>query len=69
MTKSNNINLRVPYALAVHDDEEKKRVSAVLDEHRTNTGQETYEFEDRSTKYFGKKFATQWSIRDHQLIF
>lgn len=52
--KSNN-NLRVPYALSVHGDEEKERVIAVLDEHRTNTGKETYEFEKRSTKYFGKK--------------
>lgn len=58
MSKSNNDNLRVPYALAVHGDEEKKRVIAVLDEHRTNTGKETYEFENRSTQYFGKKFAT-----------
>lgn len=57
MPKSNN-NLRVPYALAVHGNEEKQRVVAVLDEHRTNTGKETYEFEERSTKYFGKKYAT-----------
>lgn len=56
MPKSNN-NLRVPYALSVHGDEEKKRVNGVLDEHRTNTGKETYEFEERSTKYFGKKYA------------
>ncbi len=58
MPKSDTNNLRVPYALAVHGDEEKKRVSAVLDEHRTNTGRETYEFEERSTVHFGKKFAT-----------
>lgn len=56
MLKSKN-NLRVSYALSVHGDEEKKRVNAVLDEHRTNTGKETYEFEDRSAKYFGKKYA------------
>ncbi len=47
-------NLRVPYALAVHGDEEKKRVLAVLDEHRTNIGKEIYTFEERVTKYFGK---------------
>ncbi len=58
MQKLDDLGLRVPYALAVHGDEEKKRVIAVLDEHRTNTGRETYEFENRSTKYFGKKFAT-----------
>ena len=58
MQKSISANLRVPYALAVHDQEENKRVLAVLNEHRTNTGKETYEFEERSTKYFGKKYAT-----------
>lgn len=57
MSKTDD-NLRVPYALAVHDDHETKRVVAVLNEHRTNTGKETYEFEERSTKHFGKKFAT-----------
>lgn len=55
MTKLSS--LRVPYALAVHGEEEKQRVIAVLDEHKTNTGKETYEFEERSTKYFGKKYA------------
>jgi CDP-6-deoxy-D-xylo-4-hexulose-3-dehydrase len=58
MSKTDNSNLRVPYALSVHDEQENKRVLAVLNEHRTNTGRETYEFEDRSTKYFGKKYAT-----------
>lgn len=58
MPKSDDGNLRVPYALSVHGDEEKQKVLAVLDEHRTNTGRETYEFEERSTKYFGKKYAT-----------
>jgi len=57
MQKSDNTNLRVPYALAVHDEQENKRVLAVLNEHRTNTGRETYEFEERSTKHFGKKYA------------
>jgi CDP-4-dehydro-6-deoxyglucose reductase, E1 len=49
--------LRVPYALAVHNEEEKKRIVAVLDEHRTNMGKETAEFENRVKKYFGKKYA------------
>lgn len=56
MPKS-DINLRVPYALSVHGDEEKKRVNAVLDEHRTNMGKETYEFENRVAKFFGKKYG------------
>jgi len=58
MPKSYKENLRINYALAVHDERENKRVLAVLNEHRTNTGKETYEFEDRSKKYFGKKYAT-----------
>lgn len=56
LNKTDN-NLRVPYALAVHDDKEKKRIVAVLDEHRTNMGKETHEFEDRVKKFFGKKNA------------
>ena len=58
MQKKTKNNLRVPYALSVHDERENKRVLAVLNEHRTNTGKETYEFEERSTKHFGKRFAT-----------
>lgn len=50
-------NLRVPYALAVHGEEEKKAVSKVLDEHRTNLGKETISFEKSVSKHFGKKYA------------
>lgn len=56
MAKSGN-NLRVPYALSVHGDEEKRRVTAVLNEHRTNMGKETYEFEKKVAKSFGKKYG------------
>lgn len=56
MAKSDS-NLRVPYALSVHGDQEKKRVIAVLDEHRSNMGKETYEFEKRVAKSFGKKYG------------
>ncbi|MCL4418661.1 MAG: DegT/DnrJ/EryC1/StrS family aminotransferase [Patescibacteria group bacterium] len=49
--------LRVPYALAVHGEEEEKRVLAVLREHRTNTGRETREFEEHVPKLFGKKYG------------
>jgi CDP-4-dehydro-6-deoxyglucose reductase, E1 len=49
--------LRITYAQAVHDDEEKKRVMKVLDEHRTIMGQETREFEAATAKNFGKKFG------------
>lgn len=57
MNKIGKDNLRVPYALAVHGDEENKRIFSVLNEHRTNMGKETAEFESRCAKFFGKKFA------------
>lgn len=49
--------LRVPYALAVHDRSEEKRVLQVLKEHRTNMGKETKEFEERVARIFGKKYG------------
>ena len=49
--------LRIPYALSVHDREETKRVVKVLEEHRTNMGVETREFEKNVAKSFGKKFG------------
>lgn len=54
---SNKKPLRVPYALAVHDEKETNAVIKVLKEHRTNMGKETYEFEKRIAKLFGKKFG------------
>ncbi len=57
MVNNVNIKLRVPYALAVHGNEEKERVIKVLDEHRTNLGKETIEFEKNVAKAFGKKFG------------
>lgn len=50
-------NLRVPYALAMHDDKEKERINKVLDEHRTITGRETKEFEETVSKEFGKTYG------------
>lgn len=52
-----NLPLRVPYALAVHDDKEKEKVIKVLDEHRTAMGKETKEFEERVARLFGKKYG------------
>lgn len=57
MINGQNKNLRVPYALSVHDEKETARVLKVLREHRTNTGQETQEFENRVAKHFGKKYG------------
>jgi len=50
-------DLRVSYAKAVHDEAERKRVLAVLDEHRTIMGKEIYQFEERVSKLFGCKFG------------
>ena len=49
--------LRIPYALSVHNREETKRVVKVLEEHRTNMGKETLEFEKSVAKLFGKKYG------------
>ncbi len=55
--RSKPIGLRIPYALAVHDEKETQRVVKVLQEHRTNTGKETAEFEERVKKLFGRKYG------------
>jgi CDP-6-deoxy-D-xylo-4-hexulose-3-dehydrase len=57
MLKKLNNSIRVPYALAIHGEEEEKRVLKVLREHRTNTGIEIQEFERRTAKNFGKKYG------------
>ena len=54
---THNRKLRVPYALAVHDEKEKQRIIKVLDEHRTNMDRETREFEKKVAKLFGKKYG------------
>lgn len=50
-------SLRIPYAKAVHDEEETKRVLDVLKDHRTNLGTETREFERKVSRIFGKKYG------------
>src|SRR3990167_953886 len=50
-------NLRVPYAKAVHDIAEEKKVLSVLREKRTILGKETIEFEKSVAKLFGKKYG------------
>ena len=49
--------LRIPYALAVYDNREIKRVVNVLREHREMMGKETAAFEKNVAKAFGKKFG------------
>ena len=49
--------IRVPYALSVHDHRETKAVARVIDEHRTALGKETREFEQSIAALFGKKYG------------
>ncbi len=55
--KKTDTSLRVSYALSVYDKSEVDRVVRVMEEHRTNLGSETAEFEVRVAKAFGKKFG------------
>ncbi len=57
MPRISKKSLRIPYALAVHGVEERKRVLRVLDEHRTSMGRETAEFEQRVARAFGKRYG------------
>lgn len=57
MSSQSKLGLRVPYALAVHDEKEKENVIKVLDEKRTITGKETKEFEESVAKHFSKKYG------------
>lgn len=47
--------LRVPYALAVHGEEEEKAVLEVLRNHKTIMGEKTKNFEQKVAEIFGKK--------------
>ncbi len=49
--------IRVPYALAVHGEEEEKAVLQVLREHKTIMGERTKKFENEVASLFGKKYG------------
>ncbi len=49
--------LRISHAQSVYDDREIRRVVKVLKERRSIMGSETYEFEKRIAKLFGKKYG------------
>jgi CDP-6-deoxy-D-xylo-4-hexulose-3-dehydrase len=49
--------IRVPYALAVHSEEEEKAVLDVLREHKTIMGERTRKFESAVAAVFGKKYG------------
>ncbi len=50
--------MRVPYALAVHGEEEERAVLEVLRNHRTIMGEKTKEFETKIATLFGKRYGT-----------
>lgn len=56
MSDSNN-SLRVPYGLAVHDEEEENAVLEVIRNHKTIMGDKTKEFEKNISKLFGKTYG------------
>ena len=56
MTKESDIG-RVPYGLAVHDEEEESAVLEVIRNHQTIMGKRVREFENKVASLFGKKFG------------
>jgi len=50
-------HVRITYGLSVYDDLEIKAVVKVLKEHRSNTGRETEEFEEKISKLYAKKYG------------
>ena len=49
--------LRVPYGLAVHDEEEEKAVLSVIKKHKTIMGYNVKKFEQKVAKLFRKKYG------------
>jgi len=49
--------MRIPYALAVHGDEELRAVVRVLKAHKTIQGKNIIAFEEKVAKLFGKRFG------------
>ncbi len=56
MTKESDIG-RVPYGLAVHDEEEENAVLEVIRNNQTIMGKRVKEFENKVASLFGKKFG------------
>ncbi len=56
MNKKSDIG-RVPYGLAVHDEEEEKAVLEVIRNHETIKGARVKKFEKKVASLFGKKFG------------
>ena len=56
MTKESDID-RVPYGLAVHDEEEENAVLEVIRNNQTIMGKRVKEFENKVASLFGKKFG------------
>ena len=50
--------LRVPYGLAVHDEEEENAVLEIIKNKKTIMGEKVKQFEKNISKIFSKKFST-----------
>jgi len=56
LSKESDIG-RIPYALAVHDEDEENAVLEVIKNHQTIIGKRVREFENKIASLFGKKFG------------
>ena len=52
---------RIPYGLAVHDEEEERAVSEVIRNHQTIIGDNVKQFEREIAKKFGKEIGVKQS--------
>tara|TARA_B110001454_G_scaffold216592_1_gene240142 strand:+ start:442 stop:1647 length:1206 start_codon:yes stop_codon:yes gene_type:complete len=52
-----NIELRVPYGMAVHDDEEENAVLEIMKNHKTIMGDKVKQFENEISTLFGKELG------------
>lgn len=57
MARSQKNNIKVPYALSIHDEKEALAVARVINEHRTLLGKETSAFEQKVARLFGKTYG------------
>ena len=62
-------NERIPYGLAVHDEEEERAVSEVIRNHQTIMGDNVKQFEREIADKFGKELWTNGDSGDLIRVF
>ena len=55
--KKENTELRIPYGMAVHDDEEENAVLEIIKNHKTIMGDKVKQFENKISTLFGKELG------------